>query len=155
MIHNLTVSVQDHLVVYEQLHQLTMQSDDSDYLRTWSELDVLVKWAINGNGDPASYFADDRVSTVVYTEGDCTFNGGCDSPFDDSNKEPYYDPWDERYAEDIWKDLERERDYCDMYFECDVTMYENEEKTEHCLSIKYEDGTVVDGLYCVQKNQEP
>jgi hypothetical protein len=132
--HNLTVSVQDHLVVYEGLHHLAMLADDTDYLRTWSDLDVLVKWAIKGNGDPNSYFADNGVSTVIDIGGVCSIERCKD-----------------RSGTDIWDDLENERDFCNMYDECFARIYWNIDYEENCIRIIYHDGTVVDGLSCEPK----
>ncbi|NQZ10502.1 MAG: hypothetical protein HRT35_25395 [Algicola sp.] len=150
--HNLTVSAQDHLVVSEALHQLAMLDDDTDYLRTWSALNVLVKWAIKGKGDPASYFADNGESTVIATGGFCTLvfescnedEGGTGGSGNDGN-----------WGSDVRDGRDAENDICQFNFDCFAYIYDNEDYDEKCVGIEYDDGTIVDGLYCEPTESKP
>jgi hypothetical protein len=160
--HNLTVSAQDHLVVSESLHQLAMLSDDTDYLRAWSDLGVLVKWVIKGTGNPASYFGDHGESTVIATGDFCTLifescgegggSGGGSGSGDDGN-------WgsgdDGNWGSSVNDGVKDENEICQIFFDCYAEPYPNDEYDEKCVRIIYDDGTIVEGLYCETTEPKP
>lgn len=158
LLHNLSVTAEDYLVVEQGLRTLAMTNDDSQINATWPKLKKRVKWVIEGKGtnrdsDINTMLPDDVMSTC-YSFGSCTYeiaeiidNGGFSTGVGVGYDWMWYRDFSFSFTPEDGKRWEDEQ--CSVHDDCAATIYYDYEygSGEKCVMVVYDEVTIM-GLYC-------